>query len=145
MVVGQAHTVKTQTCAAGARHRFPEPATMAQKTVITLTDDIDGSTATETVVFGLDGTSYEIDLNDAHAEDLREVLAPFISVAPRPRGRPAAARSSAPRASAAPRQRESGDVDPKAVRTWAEANGVSVSARGRLKAEVIEQYRAANN
>lgn len=113
---------------------------MAQKTVITLTDDIDGSTATETVVFGLDGTSYEIDLNEVHAEDLREVLAPFISVARRPGGRPPAARSAA-----APKQRASGDVDPKAVRSWAEANGVSVNARGRLKAEVIEQYRAASN
>jgi hypothetical protein len=113
---------------------------MAQKTVITLTDDIDGSEATETVTFGLDGAGFEIDLSEAHAEDLREVLAPFISVARRQGGR-APARSSAPVA----KQRASGDVDPKAVRSWAEANGVAVNARGRLKAEVIEQYRAANN
>ena len=112
---------------------------MAQKTVITMTDDIDGSEATETVTFGIDGSSFEIDLNEAHAEDLREVLAPFISVARRQGGR-APARSSAPA-----KPRSSGDVDPKAVRSWAEANGVSVNARGRLKAEVIEQYRAANN
>lgn len=112
---------------------------MAQKTVITMTDDIDGSEATETVTFGIDGSSFEIDLNEAHAEDLREVLAPFMSVARRQGGRPAA-RSSAPA-----KPRSGGDVDPKAVRSWAEANGVSVNARGRLKAEVIEQYRAANN
>lgn len=115
---------------------------MAQKTVITLTDDIDGSEASETVVFGLDGTTYEIDLNYAHAEDLREVLAPFVAVARRAGG-PAATR--APRAAAAPKQRSAGDIDPKAVRAWAEANGVEVNARGRLSATVIEQYKAANN
>ena len=34
--------------------------------------------------------------------------------------------------------------DPKAVRAWAEANGVAVNSRGRLSAEVLEHYRAAN-
>lgn len=115
---------------------------MAQKTVTTLTDDIDGSEATETVVFGLDEATYAIDLNDAHAEDLREVLAPFVAVARRAGG-PAAARS--PRTAAAPKQRSSSDVDPKAVRSWAKANGVEVNARGRLSATVLEQYKAANN
>ena len=113
---------------------------MAQKTVITLTDDIDGSDANETLTFGLDGTTYEIDLNDVHAEDLREVLAPFISVARRQGGGRGAARTATP-----PKPRASSEIDPKAVRSWAEANGVSVNARGRLKSEVIEQYRAANN
>ncbi len=113
---------------------------MAQRTVITMTDDIDGSEASETVVFGLDGSTYEIDLNEVHAEDLREVLAPFVSVARRvgsgTGGR--AARGSSPRPRAAD------EIDPKAVRAWAEANGVEVNSRGRLKAEVIEQYKAAN-
>ena len=112
---------------------------MASKTVITLTDDIDGSDASETLTFGLDGTTYELDLNEVHAEDLREVLAPFISVARRQGGR-GPVRSVTP-----PKPRASTEVDPKAVRSWAEANGVSVNARGRLKSEVIEQYRAANN
>lgn len=115
---------------------------MAQKTVVTKTDDIDGSEATETVVFGLDGATYEIDLNDVHAEDLREVLAPFVAVARRA-GRPAAGRPS--RLPAAPKQRSSGDVDPKAVRAWAAANGVGVNARGRLSGTVLAQYNAANN
>lgn len=115
---------------------------MAQKTVITMTDDIDGSEATETVVFGLDGTTYEIDLNEAHAEDLREVLAPFMSVARRAGGSaPRAPRASS---SAAPRQRSSNDADPKAVRAWAESQGIEVNSRGRLSGALIEQYRAAN-
>lgn len=114
---------------------------MAQRTIISLTDDIDGSEASETVVFGLDGATYEIDLNEAHAEDLREVLAPFVSVARRV-GSPAGGRGG--RGNAA-KPRSSDDVDPKAVRAWAEANGVEVSARGRLKADVVEQYKAANS
>lgn len=114
---------------------------MAQRTVITLTDDVDGSEASETVIFGLDGATYEIDLNEAHAEDLREVLAPYVGAARRA-GSPAVSRGSR---GGAPKQRRSDDVNPKAVRAWAEANGVEVSARGRLKADVVEQYRAANS
>lgn len=40
---------------------------MAQKTVVILSDDLDGSDANETITFGLDGSEYEIDLNEAHA------------------------------------------------------------------------------
>lgn len=39
--------------------------------------------------------------------------------------------------------KQGGDAEPKAVRAWAEANGVAVSPRGRIKAEILEQYRAA--
>lgn len=113
---------------------------MAQRTVTTLVDDIDGSAATQTVTFGLDAVTYEIDLNDAHAEDLREVLAPFVSVARKTSGSSSRGRATA----GAPRQRSSNaEIDPKAVRAWAEANGVPVSPRGRIKADVVEQYRAA--
>lgn len=115
---------------------------MAQKTVISMTDDIDGSEATETVVFGLDGATYEIDLNDVHAEDLREVLAPFISVARRAgAGAGASPRGGRPAVKRGP----DNEVDSKAVRAWAEANGVEVSSRGRIKADVVEQYRAATS
>ncbi len=113
---------------------------MAQKVVTILEDDIDGSETSETLTFGLDGKQYEIDLNDEHAADLREVLAPFISVA-RPLGGAGGRRGGA----AAPQQRTSSAVDSKAVRSWAEANGIKVSPRGRLSAHVVEQYRAAGN
>ncbi len=36
---------------------------MAKKVVVQLVDDIDGGAASETVVFALDGTTYEIDLS----------------------------------------------------------------------------------
>ena len=112
---------------------------MAKQTVTTLVDDIDGSKAAETVTFGLDGATYEIDLNEAHAADLREVLAPFISVA-RKSGTGGRGRSVA----SSPRQRGASDLDPKAVRAWAEEHGVAVSPRGRIRSDVLEQYRAAN-
>ena len=51
---------------------------MAQKVHIVLEDDLDGSDATQTVSFGLDGTSYEIDLNDKNANALRDALAKYV-------------------------------------------------------------------
>ncbi len=113
---------------------------MAKRATTLLIDDIDGSEAAETVTFGLDGTLFEIDLNETHAEDLREVLAPFVSVARRVSGA-----SRRGQASAGSEPQSKAEVDPKAVRAWAEANGVTVNARGRLKADVIEQYRAAGH
>ena len=62
---------------------------MAQKVHITLEDDLDGGDATETVAFGLDGRTYEIDLNDKNAEALRDALAKFIAVSRRRGGRAA--------------------------------------------------------
>ena len=51
---------------------------MAQKVNIVLVDDIDGSEASETVAFGLDGSSYEIDLNSTNAAALRDALATYV-------------------------------------------------------------------
>ena len=60
---------------------------MAQKVNIVLVDDLDGTEATETVTFGLDGTSYEIDLNDANASALREALSGYVGHARKVTGR----------------------------------------------------------
>ena len=108
---------------------------MAQKIHIVLEDDLDGSEATETVSFGLDGTSYEIDLNEKNAAALRDALAIYVGhgrkvgAAPR-RGRRSAASSAGPSA--------------KEIRDWARANGHEVPDRGRVSAEVREAYAAAH-
>ena len=60
---------------------------MAQKVNIVLVDDIDGSEASETVVFAIDGRDYEIDLSDANAQKLRDAIAPFVAHARRPERR----------------------------------------------------------
>ncbi len=117
---------------------------MAKQTVIHMTDDLDGSEATQTVDFSYRGKTYSIDLNDSNASDFDDALAPYITAAEKAGDGHSSSRSSGRRA-AAPRQRSSGDVDPKAVRAWAEANGVAVSPRGRIKADVLEQYRAAGH
>ena len=51
---------------------------MAQKVQVLLVDDVDGGTADETVTFGLDGVTYEIDLTSAHAAELRDAFAHWV-------------------------------------------------------------------
>ena len=108
---------------------------MAQQTTVTLTDDLDGTKATETVRFGLDGRSYEIDLNKRNAAALRKVLAEFTSAGRKVRGSRAA---SKPVAAPGPAR-----IDAKAVREWAAANGITVSARGRIPADVLTRYEGS--
>ena len=54
---------------------------MAREVIEKLIDDLDGSEATETVTFGLDGTTYEIDLNKKNAAALRKALEPYVKAA----------------------------------------------------------------
>lgn len=109
---------------------------MAKKTVVLLEDDIDGSEAKETISFALDGSEYEIDLNEGHANELREALTRFTNAGRKVsggRGRPAARTKSS-----------QGGPDAKAVRMWAAENGIPVNTRGRIQAEVVEKYEAAH-
>ena len=110
---------------------------MAQRVNITLVDDIDGSDATETVSFGLDGTTYEIDLNDGNAAALRDALSGYVGharkIASGRRGRRAPSASSS-----------SSSSNTKDVRDWARANGHEVSDRGRISADVQQAYDAAH-
>lgn len=104
---------------------------MAQRVVVTLSDDIDGGEAAETVTFGLDGKSYEIDLTTDNAKSLRTELAPFVEAG---RKRAKSGRTYH-RTAVAP--------DPRAVRAWAESNGFEVPARGRIPKKVYEAFNAA--
>ena len=106
---------------------------MAQKVNIVLVDDIDGSTADETVSFGLDGKEYEIDLTVKNAKKLRDALAPFVGHARRASsGRRRATRSGG------------SGPSPAEIRTWARNNGFEVPDRGRVSARVREAYLAAH-
>ncbi|MEU0092949.1 Lsr2 family protein, partial [Kribbella sp. NPDC006257] len=64
---------------------------MAQRVQVVLEDDLDGGKADETVTFGLDGSTYEIDLSKKNAAKLRDALAGITMVAPfrPPTGSPA--------------------------------------------------------
>ena len=56
---------------------------MAQRTILTIEDDIDGGPADTTVRFALDDVTYELDLNSTNADELRKFLALYIAVARR--------------------------------------------------------------
>jgi hypothetical protein len=108
---------------------------MAQKVNIVLVDDLDGSEAAETVSFGLDGASYEIDLNKKNAAALRDALAGYVGHARKVgtgsrRGRKSAAATGGPSA--------------REIRDWARSNGMEVPDRGRVSADVRQAYDAAH-
>ena len=115
---------------------------MAQKYIVQLVDDLsqenidDGSG--ESVRFALDGIGYTIDLTAAHASELRDALAPYVSAARKSDSVARAPRATAARTPRAPK----GDL--KAIRDWANANGHPVSSRGRIPAGVQDAYNAAN-
>ena len=111
---------------------------MAQKVNIILVDDLDGSEATETVSFALDGTSYEIDLNDGNAQALREALSGYIGHARKASGGARSGRRSSARSTA------SASSHTKDVREWAKSQGMDVSERGRISADVQQAYDAAH-
>lgn len=113
---------------------------MAQKVQVLLVDDIDGGTADETVTFGLDGVTYEIDLTTENATKLRDVLATWVANGRKVTGRTTS--RSASRSSAPSRAARSGQA--QEIREWAKANGYEVSERGRIPAEVKKAFEDAH-
>jgi Lsr2 len=113
---------------------------------VKLVDDIDGSDATRTVSFGLDGRVYEIDLSDANAAVLRDSLAAFIAAARKSGGSAAAGRNRAPKMTAisGPRPQPLDPEQTGAIRAWARQNGHQVSDRGRIAKTVVEAFHAAH-
>ncbi|PPF72625.1 Lsr2 family protein [Pseudoclavibacter sp. Z016] len=110
---------------------------MAKKVIYQLTDDLDQSTIPdgegETVTFGLDGTAYEIDLTDTHATKLRSVLNRYVEAARKTSGKSGSAKKAS-----GPKR------DLNAIREWARSNGHNVADRGRISADVVDAYDAAN-
>lgn len=110
---------------------------MAQKVNVVLVDDIDGSSAEETVTFGLDGITYEIDLNAENVDRLRSSMAEWVGHARRVSG-------GRRKGSRSVTKRSSVGSDNSTIREWARSNGYEVSERGRIKAEIVEAFNAAN-
>lgn len=113
---------------------------MAQKVQVLLLDDVDGSEAEETISFGLDGSSYEIDLNGEHAEELREALSEWTGHARRVGGRSGSGNVRTI-SSRRPASTANAQVDAKAVRAWAAEQGIEVSDRGRIPSDIIDKYK----
>jgi hypothetical protein len=115
---------------------------MTRRTIVETVDDLDGSEATETVRFSLDGTTYEIDLNDEHVAELRESLAPYVDAARHVGGRQTRGRARRD-SSGRPHRGEAVDASPDLIRQWAREHGYEVSNRGRIPRQVVEAYEAA--
>ena len=113
---------------------------MAQKVQVLLVCDLhEGDVeGTETIGFGLDGSSYEIDVCDDHGAALRDAFAPYVGAARR------AGRT--PQRAAAPRRARAGKTGDRTaeIREWARSNGHQVSERGRLSATLVAAYEAAH-
>jgi hypothetical protein len=116
---------------------------MAQKVVVEMVDDLDGTAGSDvtTVAFALDGRGYEIDLNERNARKLRDALADFVAAGRRQRpGRGGgASRPAASSHDAAARERA------HAIREWAREAGHEVSGRGRIPAAVVQAYEQAQS
>lgn len=108
---------------------------MGKRTVVHITDDIDGSEDAETVTFAYDGRSYEIDLSEENKKALESALERFISA-----GRKVSTASRP----AARGSRSRGSSNLAEIREWARSNGHSVSARGRISQDIMDAYNAAH-
>ena len=107
---------------------------MAKTVSVVVTDDLDGSPDAKTVAFGFDGHSYEIDLGKKNRARFQKSLQPFMDAGRRTAHRKTA---KAPRAAGS-------RTDRAAVRAWAAGQGLKVSERGRISAEVMSKYDAAH-
>jgi septation ring formation regulator EzrA len=112
---------------------------MAQRVV--LSDDLNGSEAIQTIIYTIDGQEYEIDLSEENIQRFHEALEPFVSASRQVQ------RQAAPTRRRGDGRRRSGSRwrdDIPQIRAWAESQGMEVSARGRIKKEVLDAYDEAH-
>lgn len=108
---------------------------MAQKVTITLVDDLDESVEdVQTVTFGLDGRTYEVDLAPENEGKLRDALAPYVNVARRVTGKKAAT----------PARAASTGPSPAMIREWAVGQGMDIPPRGRIPQSIRDEYANAH-
>lgn len=114
---------------------------MAQRVITTLVDDITGGDADETITFGLDGKTYEIDLNAKNSKKLRAALDDFIKA-----GRKTGGKTSGKTTSSRTKTGKAGNNGHSTsdIRNWAKENGYNVNDRGRVPASIREAYEKAN-
>lgn len=107
---------------------------MATQTTVTMTCDLCGGTKeTRTRSISIDGQTLEIDLCAKDGRGLDKVAQQFIPHARKVRRAPAPSRRTA-----STRQHSA------SVRDWAKAQGLVVSDRGRIPADVERKYDAAH-
>ena len=122
---------------------------MAQKVQVMLVCDLhdDEVEGAETVAFGLDGASYEVDACEQHASELRDALAPYVGAARRAGRAPASGgqkRGGGRAGRGGGGNGGGGKERVQEIREWARQNGHAVSERGRLSGAVVAAYEAAH-
>jgi hypothetical protein len=85
--------------------------------------------------FSLDGRDYEIDLCVRHSQKFDEVFHKFAD-----RARKASNRVGRVKRRTSAHRRHSAEI-----RSWAKNNGLTVSDRGRIPADVITRYNASHS
>lgn len=109
---------------------------MARIVRVVHTDDLDGTEGAKPVEFSIGGDAYTIDLTAENEAKFRDVLEPYIAKAEKVSRR----RSSASTSSRSTNK----NSNTTEIREWARANGYQVSDRGRIAADVVAAYEAAN-
>lgn len=110
---------------------------MAKQIRVTLVSDLTEEVLAEgdgeTVNFAIDGINYEMDLSKTEAQTMRELFSEYSDRARR------VSKFAAPSA-----RKSASAEETKKIRAWAAENGIEVSPRGRISADVKEKYRLAN-
>ena len=113
---------------------------VAIKTITELVSDLSGRPIERgkgrSVDFSYEGVLYRVDLTNEELADFEKALRPYLDAGRKIEGRRR-------RTSASSTKKR--DFDPAAVRAWATGQGITVSPRGQIKAEVVEKYHAAGN
>lgn len=112
---------------------------MARETITRLVDDIDGGPAHETLRVGLDGQMVEVDLSTKNAKALRDAVGPYIEHGTRIKATPV---SGGPRRGGA-QTIASSHARNSAIREWAQASGLEVAERGRIRQDIVDAYDRA--
>src|SRR5215204_5187777 len=114
-----------QRCVCSIHHLFGKDGrTMATRIVTELHDDLDGSDATQTVRFALDGIEYEIDLSDRNANRFRNTFEEFVGHARK------VGEGGGRKAATSVRANKS---QTGTMREWLIEHGYEVSDRGRIQ------------
>ena len=103
--------------------------------------DLDGkSEGAERVVFSVNDEFFAMDLAPANLKKLTEFLAPYIDKATRTEAPKGGKRQPIGTSMS---MFESGQFNASAVREWAKANDVPITDKGRIPADIVAKYEAA--
>jgi hypothetical protein len=106
-------------------------------TMTQFTDDLDGGKAQGTVRFAYDGVEMEIDLSSKNKSAMEKAFKPYVDAGRKVRATRAPRTKRASSNGASNRR-----SDLAVIRDWANANGMPVSGRGRIAADVVAAYEA---